>query len=199
MSKLCECGCGLATRLASRTRTDRGDIEGQPVRFLFGHAHPKSGPLSHQWKGGRRKYNGYTIIYNPSHRLAKKDGYVFEHVAIADKALNGTLPPLAIIHHHNEIKHDNGRGNLVICENRAYHNLLHARMRAFKATGNANAIRCICCRRYEMAPSSRISYRASNKSWLHLACINYVKKEQRSGSSYATAISKLRQLWERET
>lgn len=75
MRTLCECGCGLATRLASRTRTDRGDIEGQPVR---------------------------------------------------------------------------------------------------------------------------ISYRASNKSWLHLACINYVKKEQRSGSSYATAISKLRQLWERE-
>ncbi len=36
--KLCECGCGLPTRIATRTRGSIGHVKGQPIRFRLGHA-----------------------------------------------------------------------------------------------------------------------------------------------------------------
>jgi hypothetical protein len=36
--KLCECGCGQPTRIASKTKTSRGEVKGQPQRFIHGHA-----------------------------------------------------------------------------------------------------------------------------------------------------------------
>jgi endogenous inhibitor of DNA gyrase (YacG/DUF329 family) len=35
--KLCECGCGQETKVASKTATSRGWIKGQPLRFINGH------------------------------------------------------------------------------------------------------------------------------------------------------------------
>lgn len=35
--KYCECGCGEVTPIANRTRTVRGQIKGQPLRFINGH------------------------------------------------------------------------------------------------------------------------------------------------------------------
>lgn len=34
---LCECGCGNPAPLASHTRKERGQVKGQPVRFISGH------------------------------------------------------------------------------------------------------------------------------------------------------------------
>lgn len=34
---LCMCGCGQRTPLSTKTRTARGDVKGQPVRFVNGH------------------------------------------------------------------------------------------------------------------------------------------------------------------
>lgn len=35
--KLCECGCGQETKLASKTAKSRGWVKGQPLRFINGH------------------------------------------------------------------------------------------------------------------------------------------------------------------
>jgi len=44
---LCQCGCGQTTTIAPQTRTDRGWIRGQPMRFIVGHrARLPRGPLS---------------------------------------------------------------------------------------------------------------------------------------------------------
>lgn len=36
--KLCECGCGQPTRLARDTDSRRGNVRGQPQRFVLGHS-----------------------------------------------------------------------------------------------------------------------------------------------------------------
>lgn len=39
-SKLCECGCGQPTKLASKTSKQRGWVKGEPLRFINGHNDP---------------------------------------------------------------------------------------------------------------------------------------------------------------
>jgi HNH endonuclease len=36
--KLCECGCGEPTKIATQTSKQYGHVKGQPVRFLRGHS-----------------------------------------------------------------------------------------------------------------------------------------------------------------
>lgn len=43
--KLCECGCGGAAPIATKTYRKFGHIKGQPTRFIRGHATAKSGVL----------------------------------------------------------------------------------------------------------------------------------------------------------
>ncbi len=40
----CWCGCGQRTKLAVITQRDRGDIKGQPVRYIIGHYGRRHGP-----------------------------------------------------------------------------------------------------------------------------------------------------------
>ncbi len=71
-----------------------------------------------------------------------------EHVMIVERILGRKLPPGVEIHHHNEDPSDNRPGNLVVCQDRAYHMLLHRSMRAKKACGNPNWRRCAYCKQY---------------------------------------------------
>ncbi|MGD9157184.1 MAG: hypothetical protein PVG39_02135 [Desulfobacteraceae bacterium] len=81
----------------------------------------------HRWKGGRRiNSNGYIQIRIPDHHRAHPDGYVLEHIVLAEKALGKPLPQKAQVHHFGK-KTDNTK--LVICENQTYHQLLHKKAR----------------------------------------------------------------------
>ena len=62
----------------------------------------------------------------------------WKHRLIAEKALEKPLPPLAEVHHVNNLGRDNAGCNLVICENHAYHFLLHRRERIIRRGGNPN-------------------------------------------------------------
>lgn len=54
--KLCECGCGLETPLATTNRKERNQAKGLPVRFIKGHNNRGlRGPQTSQWKGGTRQ------------------------------------------------------------------------------------------------------------------------------------------------
>ena len=77
------------------------------------------------WKGGRRKRNGYTHIkLQPDdffYPMTREDGYVFEHRLIVARALNRCLLSWEIVHHKNGIRVDNRMENLELLPARKYH------------------------------------------------------------------------------
>ena len=142
--KLCECGCGKPAPIPKRNRHDLGFVKGQPIRFIRGHNYNpppiNEGEKNGKWKGGRAEGIGYTRI------LITTGKYKPEHVIIAEIVLGKPLPLGAVVHHHNKIRSDNRKPNLVICENNAYHQHIHKRYRAYEATGNASSLKCVFCK-----------------------------------------------------
>ncbi len=80
------------------------------------------------WRGGKSLRAGRPATYLPSHPNTS-DGYVFDYVLKAEAALGHYLPKAAVVHHVDCDATNDDNGNLVICENQAYHAFLHARMR----------------------------------------------------------------------
>jgi hypothetical protein len=149
---LCECGCGQPTELSKTNRKREGWVKGEPLRFLPNHG--RKGSASPRWKGGRKiSSQGYVLIYAPVHPKADA-GYVREHVLVAERSLGRYLPDGAVVHHANEDRTDNRPENLVICD-RAYHMLIHQRMRANAACGNPNWWKCRVCGRYDAPENLR--------------------------------------------
>jgi hypothetical protein len=99
-------------------------------------------------RGERAEHpEGYILVHVPDHPRALSGGYVLEHILIVEKAMGRFLPPKAEVHHWNENKTDNRNENLVVCQDRAYHFLLHARMRIKAAGGDPNTDKiCSHCR-----------------------------------------------------
>ena len=108
----------------------------------------KSNP---NWRGGRvlRNRKKYWGIHLPAHPRSDQQGYVLEHILIAETALGKPLPILAVVHHVNEDGKDNSRGNHVICQDDGYHRLIHRRARAFSACAHANWLRCSYCKTWD--------------------------------------------------
>jgi hypothetical protein len=81
-----------------------------------------------------RRANGTGAINAAGYKLITVNGRrVYEHIAVAEKALGKPLPNGAVVHHMNEDPLDNFTPfNLVICPNQAYHLLLHRRTEAAK-------------------------------------------------------------------
>lgn len=167
---MCECGCGQPAPIAARTNRRQGTTKGEPQRFILGHClrGPKTGAANHNWKGGRSAMaNGYIMLYAPESANADKRGYVLEHVRLAELALGRPLPKGAEIHHFDENPANNAPGNLVLCENRKYHALLHKRKRALDACGNASALRCYFCHGYD---NQTDIYTTSQNKTRHRSC-----------------------------
>ncbi len=132
--KLCECGCGQPAPIATANSSRTGAIKGQQQRFVHGH----------QSRGVRR-------AYIRTYREIRLDGQNLRmHRVRAEAALSHPLPPAAVIHHPDRDIW-NADARLVICENQAYHRLLHARERIVKAGGNPNTD-AICRRCQRVKP-----------------------------------------------
>lgn len=102
-----------------------------------------------------------------------KRDYELEHRVVAARALGKPLPLGVEVHHVNGDKKDPRAGNLVICQDRAYHNLLHRRERAYRATGHADWIKCCCCRQYDAPAAMKVYERKDRNGFTayHLACM----------------------------
>ena len=73
-----------------------------------------------------------------------------ESRVLAEKALGKPLPKGCEVHHHTDIQ-------LVICQDHAYHFLLHVRTRAFRACGHANWRKCLYCKKYDKLENLKIT------------------------------------------
>lgn len=127
----CACGCG-------GTFLNLG-VSGKRRRFLYNH-HRRvlPGPTLGTARPIGQMGQGYIGELAPGHPRANRYNRVRQHILVAERALGKPLPPLAVVHHHNEIRSDNSNSNLVICEDDGYHQTLHARMRVLKAGGDPN-------------------------------------------------------------
>jgi predicted ArsR family transcriptional regulator len=86
------------------------------------------------WKGGKRiNENGYVELYMPSHPKARPNGYVYEHIYIAEQMIGRPLKSFGmrdarteVVHHINGIKTDNRPENLLVLGVNEHHKLHNA-------------------------------------------------------------------------
>ena len=108
------------------------------------------GKKNSNWKGGISINNqGYVFMWAPDHPYKNKDNKVAKHRLVVEETLGRYLKPTECVHHINENVQDNRRRNLVVCENNAYHMLLHKRQRAYRTCGHANWMLCRYCSQYD--------------------------------------------------
>ena len=105
--------------------------------------------FAERWARRRAVNEGYIKVFFPEHHRADKDGWVMEHIVVAEQSSGATLSTRAVVHHVNGIKDDNRPANLVICEDRGYHALLHLRQRALEECGNPAWRRCYACGQWD--------------------------------------------------
>lgn len=134
----CHCGCGERTKRAPQSDNKRGYVKGEFYRYVSGHVH----------RGSHMPCRGYRVVRVPGHPAAKSNGCVYLHVVIAESALGHHLPDGAEVHHVDGNHLNNAPSNLVICQDRAYHKLLHFRTRIVRRGGDPNSQRlCGACDR----------------------------------------------------
>ena len=122
----------------------------------------------------------YIRVMCPSHPRANRDGYVYEHTLVAERALGRVLPIGAEVHHFNEVKTDNRRENLVICPDHKYHALLHTRMNALKASGNPNWRKCAYCKTHSDPTEMAVQkHKVQDNQYYHIECQRAYRKERR--------------------
>lgn len=99
---------------------------------------------------------------------------------VAERALGKPLPKEAIVHHVDENPMNDSPCNLVICQSRKYHHLLHMRLDALKATGHAHWRKCPFCCAYDDPQFMREEMTSYSPRFVHSACRAAAQKRRRN-------------------
>ena len=74
--------------------------------------------------GRKRTPSGYIALCIKEHPYSDVQGYIFEHRVMMEKEIGRYLKPNEVVHHKNEIKHDNRLENLELMTH-GEHTTLH--------------------------------------------------------------------------
>lgn len=85
----------------------------------------RSRELSPTWKGGISYTNGRKCIYKPNHPRAHTNGYVYEHILIAEEMLGRPLAAGEVVHHIDGDIKNNQQQNLHVFKSQAEHSKHH--------------------------------------------------------------------------
>lgn len=128
--------------------------------------------------------SGYIRSKCPGHPRANR-AYVLEHILVAEHALGRHLPHNTEVHHVDEDTSNNNPSNLVICQDRTYHQLLHRRKRALEACGDPSVRFCVICKKYDRQESMRIR---TDDNGIHRDCkVSYDRAWRAKRRSEVTA------------
>lgn len=101
------------------------------------------------------------------------------HTLVAEAALGRKMKQNEVVHHIDENRLNNSPDNLLICT-RAYHVLIHRRMRAIKDSGNADFRKCPYCRKHDDKEKMYEAKRKNSSSFYHRECYNLNRQEQKN-------------------
>jgi len=132
------------------------------------HAYGPAKKKDNQEKNNMPPYKG--LSYKKIGTSLKNE--VLEHRLIAEKALGKPLPKGAVVHHVNGGK----TGDIVICDSKGYHSLLHVRMRAYKATGDPNKRKCTFCSKWDDIKNMWLRKNKWNGMYIHRECDNSYRR-----------------------
>jgi len=130
----CLCGCGEKTRIATITKSDRGDVKGFPIRYLDGHnaKDPRWKKdlvirmKKANWKNGRTIHNGYVLRHKDSFSkkqynflmpmFAKHNRgiYIHEHRALVALKEKRILSSNEFVRHLDGNRSNNNISNLLV-------------------------------------------------------------------------------------
>lgn len=111
------------------------------------------------------KYLDRNLKGGPRWRIERYDGTHTTYARwIVEKVLGKRLPRKVQVHHVDGDTLYDWPGNLVVCENRAYHALLHQRADALRATGNVHSRRCNYCGKWGIPGEDMILYSPDRRS-----------------------------------
>lgn len=176
----CGCGCGQITPINKVNHRAKGRIKGQHCQFILGHSlrTRKSYRVdakcvqcgadfqADRWsvEHGEGRFCSVSCAVSARSGTGKGPyiGRPYQHVRIAESVLGKRLPVGAEVHHVNGNGRDNRNQNLVICQDRRYHKLLHMRQRIRDAGGNPNTDR-VCSRCESVKPSGEFG--KGNRGW----------------------------------
>jgi len=77
------------------------------------------------WRGGKSITNGYMCTYRPNHPRSHPNGYVYEHILIAEEILGRPLEPKEVVHHIDGDKFNNSHDNLLVLPSQTEHIHIH--------------------------------------------------------------------------
>lgn len=69
--------------------------------------------------------NNYPIIYRPQHPRHNRDGYIYQHIEVAELKLGRFLKPEEVVHHRDKNRMNNDPNNLLIFISKSDHTSFH--------------------------------------------------------------------------
>lgn len=114
---------------ADISRFHKGKTMSDETRRKIAEANKKRG-IGHK----KKRTDGYICVYFPDHPCSNKDGYIMEHVLVAEALLGRHLNNNECVHHINRKRDDNRKENLKVMT-KSQHMAFHSKERWDKKKG----------------------------------------------------------------